>query len=156
MVVKRSYSILVPRIPLTFNLANEDHLREIKECNDMPADTIAKARWIKPVNRRALGQRAAHTIFTLRDITLTNECIRDSIKVCGLHIRSSRLKHEPMQCMKCRCWGHFVHTCMADTDTCRTCGEEHRTNECINKDKTFCISCKSNSHASWDRECPEF
>ena len=156
VVVKCSYSILVPRIPLTFDPANEDHLREIEECNDMPADTIAKARWIKPVNRRALGQRAAHAIFTLRDITLTNESIRDGIKVCGLHIRPSRLKHEPMQCMKCRRWGHFAHACMADTDTCGTCGEEHRTNECVNKDKTFCVSCKSNSHASWDRECPEF
>ena len=156
MIIKRSYSILVPRIPLTFDPANDDHLREIEECNDIPAETIAKARWIKPTNRRVPGQRAAHAIFTLRDISITNECIRDGIKVCGLHIRPSRLKHEPMQCMKCRRWGHFAHACMASADTCGTCGEEHRTSECDNKDKTFCVSCKSNSHASWDRDCPEF
>ena len=156
ILVKRSYSILVPRIPLTFDPANEDHLREVEECNSVPTGTITKARWIKPMNRRVPGQRAAHAIFTISDITLANEYIRDGIKVCGLHIRPSRLKHEPMQCMKCRRWGHFAHACTASADTCGTCGEEHRTSECSNKGKTHCVSCKSDEHASWDRTCPEF
>lgn len=155
-IVKRSYSLLVPRIPLSFDPANEEHLREVEECNGLPTNTITKARWIKPINRRVPGQRAAHAIFSLGDITLANECIRDGLKVCGLHIRPSRLKNEPMQCMKCRRWGHFAHSCTASIDTCGTCGEEHRTSECSNKEKTFCVSCRSNTHASWDRECPEF
>ena len=155
-IVKRSYSLLVPRIPLTFDPTNEEHLREIEECNSIPVNTITKARWIKPVYRRIPGQRAAHAIFTFNDITITNECIRDGLKVCGLHIRPSRLKHEPMQCMKCRRWGHFAHACVAPADTCGTCGEEHRTSECSNKEKTYCVSCKSNMHPSWDWECPEF
>ena len=155
-IVKHSYSLLVPQILLSFNLANAEHLREVKECNEIPAGTITKARWIKPVIRRVEGQRAAHAIFTFKDIMVTNKCIRDSLKVCRLHIHPSRLKHEPMQCMKCRCWGHFVHACLASADTCGTCGEEHRTSECNNREKTFCILCKSNMHASWDRECPKF
>lgn len=155
-IVKRSYSLLVPRIPLSFDPANEEHLREVEECNGLPTNTITKARWIKPINRRVPGQRAAHAIFSLGDITLANECIRDGLKVCGLHIRPSRLKNEPMQCMKCRRWGHFAHSCTASIDTCGTCGEEHRTSECSNKEKTFCVSCRSNTHASWDRECLEF
>ena len=155
-IVKRSYSLLVPRIPLSFDPANEEHLREVEECNGLPTNTITKARWIKPINRRVPGQRAAHAIFSLGDITLANECIRDGLKVCGLHIHPSRLKNEPMQCMKCRRWGHFAHSCTASIDTCGTCGEEHRTSECSNKEKTFCVSCRSNTHASWDRDCPEF
>lgn len=155
-ITQRSYSLLVPRIPLSFDLANEKHLREIEECNGIPTDSITKARWIKPVNRRTPGQRAAHAIFTLNDINLANESIRDGLKVCGMHIRPSRLKQEPLQCMKCRRWGHFAHGCTANTDTCGTCGEEHRTSDCSSKEKTFCVSCKSNTHASWDRDCPEF
>lgn len=58
--------------------------------------------------------------------------------------------------MKCRKWGHFAHACTAETDTCGTCGGEHRTSDCNNREKIFCVSCKSNGHASWDRECPEF
>ena len=155
-IVKRAYSILVPRIPLSFDPANEKHLREVEECNSIATGTIVKARWIKPVNRRAPEQRAAHAIFAINDISVANNCIRDGIKVCGLHIRPSRLKHEPMQCMKCRKWGHFASACTATTDTCGTCGEEHRTSECNSKGKTYCVSCKSNAHASWDRDCPEF
>jgi hypothetical protein len=78
------------------------------------------------------------------------------VTVCSLRIRPSWLKHEPMQCMKCRCWGHFAYTCTVSADTCRTCGGGHRSNDCSNKEKTHCISCKSDMHTSWDREYPEF
>ena len=155
-IVKRIYSLLVPRIPIKLDLANESHLREIEECNGFPEGTITKARWIKPEYRRAPDQRAAHAIFALHDIDTANLCIRDGIKVCGLHICPSRLKHEPMQCMKCRKWGHFANACTATADTCGTCGGEHRTNDCNNKENVYCVSCKSKEHASWDRECPEF
>ncbi len=33
---------------------------------------------------------------------------------------------------------------------------KHRTSACQNKEKLHCISCRDNSHASWDRACPEF
>jgi hypothetical protein len=61
-----------------------------------------------------------------------------------------------MQCMKCRHWGHFVYTCSTTVDTCGTCRGKHRSNECSSREKTYCISCKSNAHASWDRDCPDF
>ena len=132
------------------------HLREIEECNSIPLGSIAKARWIKPVYRRTPGQRAVHAIFVIKDIDTTNICIRDSIKICGLHLHPCRLKHEPMQCMRCRKWGHFANACTAPADTCEAWGEEHCTNECANKDKTFCVSCRSDTHTSWDCNCPVF
>lgn len=155
-IIKRLYTILVPRIPITFDPASEEGLREVEECNELPAGTIAKARWIKPVYRRAQGQLAAHAIFALKDADIANKCIRDGIQVCGLKVRPNRLKHEPMQCMKCRRWGHFAHSCSANVDTCGTCGAEHKTRDCSTRDKTYCVSCKNHTHASWDRECPEF
>jgi hypothetical protein len=156
IIRQHQFTILVPRVPLTFDPAIESHLREVEENNDMPARTLCRARWIKPVNRRSPEQRAAHAAFTLRDINITNAFIRDGIYVCGMRLRPSRLKHEPMQCMKCRRWGHFAHSCPANDDTCGTCGEAHRTSVCGNKDKLHCVSCKADTHVSWDRECPEF
>ena len=103
---------------------------------------------MKPIYRRALDQQAAHAIFTFKDVDLANICIRD--------VRPSRLKHEPIQCMKCRKWGHFAYACSASVDTCSTCGEEHKTSVCSTKDKTYCVSCRSNVHASWSRDCLEF
>ena len=44
----------------------------------------------------------------------------------------------------------------ATKDTCGTCGDSHRTNLCTNKDKRYCVTCKSTNHTSWDRNCPEF
>jgi hypothetical protein len=147
---------MVPHIPRAFDPSEEGHLREVEECNKLPTGALVKARWIKPAYRRAPEQRATHTIFTLKDVQSADICIRDGIYICGLHIRPSWLKHEPMQCMKCRKWGHFTNTCTATRDTCGTCGGEHRMNEHTVKDKTYCISCKSDNHASWDRECLEF
>ena len=155
-IASRSYSVMIPRIPITFDPANDTHLREIEEVNEYPVGAIEKARWIKPEYRRTAGQKAAHAIFIFKDVTIANQCIRDGLYVCGLRIRPSRLKHEPLQCMKCRKWGHFANACLASVDTCGTCGEEHRTSECTNKGKTYCVSCKSDEHASWDRDCPEF
>jgi hypothetical protein len=155
-ITKCVYSILIPHILLTFNPTEEKHLREVEESNKLPTGVIAKVRWIKPEYRRAPEQRAAHTIFAIKDISIANVCIRDGLYICGLRIHPSRLKHELMQCMKCRQWGHFAHACTANTDTCGTCGGEHRTSNCSNKEKIFCVSCKSDDHASWDQECPEF
>lgn len=155
-ISKCSYPILVPRVPLTFDPSCDTHLREIEEVNDLPTGTIQKARWIKPVYRRAPGQRVAHAIFTFEDNAIANRCIRDGIYVCGLRIRPNRLKHEPLQCMKCRKWGHFANACSAEKDTCGMCGGEHRTKECATKDRLHCVSCNSDTHPSWDRECPEF
>ena len=88
-ITKRVFPILVPRISLTLDPSNEEHLREIEECNNFPTGTIEKARWIKPAYRRTPGQMAAHVILTLKDINAANTCIRDRISICGLRVRPS-------------------------------------------------------------------
>jgi hypothetical protein len=49
-IVDRTYPILVPRFPLSFDPVNKDHLCEVESTNDLPPKTISKARWIKPEN----------------------------------------------------------------------------------------------------------
>ena len=39
-IVKHSYSILIPHIPLSFNPSNNNHLREVEECNSILSNTI--------------------------------------------------------------------------------------------------------------------
>ncbi|KAG1843465.1 hypothetical protein DFJ58DRAFT_636686, partial [Suillus subalutaceus] len=46
--------------------------------------------------------------------------------------------------------------CLANRDTCTNSAKEHRTSDCSNKDPSHCISCNSNDHPSWSRNCPEF
>ncbi|KAF8271796.1 hypothetical protein EI94DRAFT_1697817 [Lactarius quietus] len=51
-LVKRTFPILVPHIPLTFDPSETGHLREVEECNELPEGSIIRARWIKPAYRR--------------------------------------------------------------------------------------------------------
>jgi hypothetical protein len=150
----RQYAILAPRVPLTFEPGNANHLREIEETNNLGKNSIAKARWIKPANRRKADQLVAHTTIIFNSAKDANRCISEGLLICGAKVSPSKLKQEPTQCMKCRKWGHFASDCSELKDTCGTCGGEHRTNACTVSNKRYCVSCNANSHASWDRDCP--
>jgi len=155
-ITARKYNLIVPRIPITFDPKDKKHLHEVEEANGLRPNEITKARWIKPTERRRLDQTHAYAIMTLSSVDSANRLIRDGMNICNARVRPTKQKREPVQCMKCRKWGHYVCECPADTDTCGTCGEPHRTNTCPNKEKIFCVSCGDKSHTSWDRTCPEF
>ena len=152
----RVHPIMVPRIPITFDPNNPKHLREIEEVNRMPSKTIKKARWIKPIYRRAPEQSCAHAIFTISSAAAANRLLKDGIYIFSTRTFPKKLKYEPKQCMKCRKWGHFAANCHALTDTCGSCGDQHMTKDCKTNNKRYCVSCRSDSHASWDRNCPQF
>jgi hypothetical protein len=152
----RQHVILVPKVPITLDPNSEVHLREIEEVNRLKDHTISKIRWIKPENRRKPDQRLAHASFTLSSAEAANICIRDGILVHGVKTYPSKMKQEPTQCLKCRKWGHYANRCMATRDTCGTCGGDHWTKSCNEPSKRSCASCNVSSHASWDRQCPEF
>lgn len=152
----RNYNVLLRWIPITFEPNDNVHRREVEEANGLPKGSIQKARWIKPVNRRRSGQTRAHAVMTLTTTDVANRIIKDGLDICGVRTRAERTKQEPLQCLKCRGWEHKAQDCKAQAETCGTCGENHRTNACKNKDNLYCASCKTNAHASWDRTCPEF
>jgi hypothetical protein len=152
----RTHPVMVPRIPLTFDPNNPVHLREVEEANGLTLKTIKKARWIKPEYRRVPGQSCAHAIFTVSSVTDANRMIKEGVYICNACTFPKKLKFEPKQCMKCCKWGHYVAECRAEKDACGTCGGQHKTNECKSENKRYCVSCRSDTHASWDRNCPEF
>jgi hypothetical protein len=152
----QQYALLIPRVPLTFEPEQNDQLREVEEGNNLEKGVIAKARWIKPEYRRKPEQRVAHATFVMKDAKAANRCIKEGLYIRGMKVFPEKLKQEPTQCMKCRKWGHYASDCTAEKDTCGTCGGEHRSSECTDHSKRYCVSCKVNDHASWDRTCPEF
>jgi len=153
---EREYSLIAPRVPLTFEPENESHLREIEEVNNLPSRVVRKARWIKPTGRRRPGQTHAFAILSISSVDSANKLIKNGIIICSSLIRPTKQKQEPTQCMKCRRWGHFAASCPDPEDTCGTCRGKHRTSTCESKEKLHCVSCGDNSHASWNRACPEF
>ena len=156
IIKARTYNLIVPRVPISFDPTDVKHIRELEEANGLRPREISKAKWIKPIERRRPDQTHAFVILTLFKADSANRLIRDGLNICNARVRPTKQKLEPVQCMKCRKWGHFVSECLADKDTCGSCGEAHRTNACTNKGKVFCVSCGDRSHPSWDRTCPEF
>ena len=146
----------MPRTPITFDPKNEAHLRELEEGNNLDPKSIKKAKWIKPVNRRQTGQTHAYAIISLTSPSSANHLIRKGIMICRVKTTPSKLKHEPLQCLRCRSWGHVIVQCHSTLDTCGACREEHSTKDCSNPHLRYCISCKDSMHASWDRGCLEF
>ncbi|KAF8997516.1 hypothetical protein BDQ17DRAFT_1172144, partial [Cyathus striatus] len=59
-------------------------------------------------------------------------------------------------CLKCQGWNHIAWECLQEKDTCATCGGNHRSSSCSTTNKTWCISCASLTHCSWDRGCSVF
>ena len=155
-VKERPHSVLLRGVPIILDPSNEAHLREIEETNGLTKFSIMKARWIKPEGRRRRGQTHAHATAAIALVETANTIIKEGIEICGVKIRPEKLKQEPLQCLRCRRWGHFAANCMEADDTCGTCGENHRTTQCKNSEKKHCVSCKSDTHTSWDRNCPEF
>ena len=154
--VDRKYNILIPRTPITFDPANEASIREIEEGNNLGPHEIVKAKWIKPVNKRREGQTHAYASITLNSPVIANLLIRKGIEIHGVKTRPTKMTRQPTQCMHCRYWGHMAYQCINAKEACGSCGEEHKTANCTNPQKRYCVSCKDTTHASWDRNCPEF
>jgi len=113
-------------------------------------------RWIKPVQRRAPGQKTAHLILSLTDVTTANRAIANGLLICNRRTRIEKIKKEPTRCLKCHGWNHYANKCVSLTDVCGNCAERHRTSQCTQPQLTCCVSCDMDSHASWSRECPTF
>jgi len=155
-IAERTYSIIVPNVPILFNPKDNKHLCKVEEVNRLKTKEIVKAKWIKPIGCRRPDQTCAYTILALSSADSANLFIRDRMNICNAQVRPKKQKAEPIQCMKCRRWGLFASDCQADKDTCRTCGGSHLTNTYTNKGHIYCVSCSDKTHASWDRTCPEF
>jgi hypothetical protein len=152
----RKFNVMLRWVPITYDPTSSVHQREVEEVNGLPDHSIQKARWIKPIVRRRTGQTRAHAVITLTTADAANRVIRGGLEICGARARAEKTKQEPLQCLKCRGWEHKAQNCEAQSETCGTCGENHRTDSCKNKGNLYCASCKTNAHASWDRTCPEF
>ena len=109
-VRQRSYNLIMLQVPIIFDPSNVNHLRELEKANNLSA-TITRAKWIKPLNRRRADQTNTYAILTLSSADCANLLIRDGLLICGTKVWLKKQKIEPIQCMKCRNWGHFTSAC---------------------------------------------
>jgi len=126
---ERIFNLITPRVLIIFELENDNHLRELEEVNGLREFTICKAHWM-PTIRRRMGQTHAYTILSITSTEYANILIRDGLIICATRVRPTKQKFKPIQCMKCRKWGHIVGECLASGDICSICRGQHYTNAC--------------------------
>jgi len=152
----RQYNVVVSFLPISTDINSPDTARSIEIGNDLPDGTISKMRWIKDPSKRDRHQRVAHALFSITNPEAANKIIDQGLYVNLECLRLRKDKREPICCLKCQHWGHFAKDCKEMRDTCGTCAKEHRTTNCCSFQTFYCVNCKTDRHASSDRECPEY
>ncbi|KAF8547902.1 hypothetical protein OG21DRAFT_1424027, partial [Imleria badia] len=71
----RSYTVLVPFLPITAPLDDPQWFRAIKIENNLREDSLASAKWIKQKFRYSPNQRVVHALFTFLNPTATNSLL---------------------------------------------------------------------------------
>jgi len=155
-VKSRTYSIIAYNVPLNIDPDNQRHREEICEVNHLEENAIVAMRWAKPIQRRTPGQKTAHLILSVVDANVANRTIANGLTICSRRIHVDKIKKEPTRCLKCQGWNHFANECKSETDKCGNCTEEHRTSNCPHPHRRACVSCKTDGHGSWSRQCPVF
>ena len=152
----RFFTIVVPFVPAWTALDSEETLHNIEEDNKIPQNSIASARWIKPVHKRSPFQMFAHAMISLTSSTVANQLLKNGIYISSKLLRPTKDKKEPLHCLKCQKWGHLACVCKAEVDVCSLCADNHRTSICPSEKPQVCINCNTSDHSSSSRKCPEF
>ncbi|KAI0706675.1 hypothetical protein C8Q76DRAFT_629637 [Earliella scabrosa] len=156
-VVERTYKLVAERVPIDFDPQDSATLRAVEEAHGLKSEAIARADWIKPVERRRLGQRFAYLMLTVTGVEQANRALR-GLTLAGRRVLVRREIEEPKRCMRCqRLDGHFAKDCPASHDVCARCAGAHPTTQCtVNDPSAFkCANCGQVGHATWDLACSE-
>jgi hypothetical protein len=152
----RVHNLIAFNVPLGVDPENNKHRQEVCEANGLDPETILTMKWVKAIHRRTQDQRTAHLFITFNSADAANRAITNGIYICNRRCHTERVKRKPTRCLKCQGWNHFAKECTEDKDKCGNCTENHRTNDCPSPQTRRCVSCKTDDHASWSRECPTF
>ncbi|KAG2061007.1 hypothetical protein BDR06DRAFT_1049074 [Suillus hirtellus] len=153
---KRTYTLVLEYLPIQLQIENDEFLRHIEHKNDLPTNSLASVRWIKPPTRRMQEQRKAFALLQVIKAPTANNILRDGLCINSKHVGVRKDKREPIRCAKCQHYGHIARACLALMDTCGTCSGGHRTTQCTAYHTTRCVNCSDNTHMSWSRKCLEF
>ena len=74
MVRDRTTSVIVEFIPVAHSLDAFAENRRIECDSGLNEGSLTSTRWIKPLQRHALGQKAAHLIACFKTNMAVNQC----------------------------------------------------------------------------------
>ncbi|KAG1838976.1 hypothetical protein F4604DRAFT_1941068 [Suillus subluteus] len=141
---------------VSYEIEREDFPRLVEEENHLPPNAIASICWIKPPQQRSKVQCTAFALLQVRDVNTANHILKEGICIDAHRYAVNKDKKEPLHCAKCQKFSHMARNCSSPHDICGTCSRRHWTTQCKSFHTECCVNCKSQTHTSWSRKCPEF
>ncbi|KAJ7140152.1 hypothetical protein C8R43DRAFT_892801, partial [Mycena crocata] len=72
---QRLYNVVVQYVSVLFDPSQDGALHSVEGDNNIPRGALTKAHWIKPPERRYVGQKVAHAIFGFNEPAPANSFI---------------------------------------------------------------------------------
>ncbi|EJD33433.1 hypothetical protein AURDEDRAFT_177485 [Auricularia subglabra TFB-10046 SS5] len=142
----RMHPVLLKNVSVEVDVADTDLLRRIETANNLPAHSLLRAQWMKPVQRRRAGQQTAHLRVMVATAEVANSMIGPHLRVEKASIAVERLTPDVLRCAKCQRFGHMAKDCNGQ-ETCGSCALEHPPKACYIPEDA--------RHPAWSRDCPE-
>jgi hypothetical protein len=158
--VDPEFPIIVHGIPTSFDahIDSEDVLKLCQENWHDPEEgtkgisvlydyDISRVHWIRnmPVDQLRSTKKYSSLVIYFRDAAIANEAITNQIAVNGIVRRTEKYRALPMQCFKCRKYGHISALCKNDSK-CGFCAGNHLTRDCKCPASTPCATTAQCTH----------
>ncbi|KAG1724571.1 uncharacterized protein EDB91DRAFT_1062758, partial [Suillus paluster] len=72
---KYTFALVLLYLPIQMQIEHEGFLRKIKNKNNLPANSLATIRWIKPPLHRTQEQRKAFAILQVIEAPIANDIL---------------------------------------------------------------------------------
>lgn len=86
-------------------------------------------------------------LFFKEDASRQSVLLKGYIKVDLFSYRVEEIGAQPIQCHKCKRFGHVREICQEKL-ACASCGDEHDTKDCISTARS-CVNCDETHSAFW-------
>ncbi len=157
-LVERTYKPVAERVPVEFDPANWESLRQLELAHGLKVGVLRRVDWIKPLAKCFPGQHTAFLILTVSGINQANIVLK-GLTFVGRTVIIHRDIVEPKRCARCQHYDrHSAKECQAPGDVCAMCAGPHPSACCPGADPNQyrCANCGIEGHAAWDKTCPTF
>ena len=142
----------------------QNYIYSVGIVHDVPLDFIEKEilEASAPEDKITKVERIQRWDVTLKKevpteaikITLKSFELPDRVHIYRVPMRVSQFVDKPFLCKNCKSYGHLKKHCRAEK-VCERCYQNHEVKDCPKKQQVTCKGCKSYTHFTGQKVCPE-
>ena len=152
-----TYAVIFHFVPCNgpFDPNVDEHLRNIENENDLPANSIMAALWCKRPDRRSPSQTTATLKVACTNPDIANHLLTGRIQVEDHLVTVCKDIRIPLRCVKCQEYSHTQDACIG-VERCANCASEFHQSAKCNRPPACVSRGPSSQHPSTSTTCPTF